>query len=792
MANKIPPTEPGRAGKGSAARRHQGPRRVPVILSETLTECGAACLAMVLSYYGRRTERHETAERCGIGRDGANALTLASVARSYGLEVTPLGLKNLNGLSGIALPAILYWSFNHFVVLERFGPKGAIIVDPARGRVKVSMAELDRRFTGVLLTLAPGPEFRPRGRQRSAAQWSAVQAALRVKGVRGLFAKVLLASALLTALGLVAPFTMALVVGQVIPSGRADALPKIAISLALFVVAHGLVEYIYGMLLLRLQQIIDRQLLSSFFEHLLKLPLEFFQARASGDLFDRMTAIRELRTMITDEGARGLLDVFLVVLNMIILVLVSPVLALVVLGFATLEAAIALLPTRRMLTLILRELMDAGKLGGFTVESIKGIDSLKAGGHERWAGGRWAALFDVQQAAVSRRARFSVTTSSVLNAASEAAPLALLIVGAHQVLSREISLGAMVGILALAGQVLQPVARLTRSYQRFLSLQGHLIRLQAVLDARTEPGVGPSSFSGDAPAEPVTTDPAAGSGNQVPLPRGRRSPLVAASPSGHDLSVRIAPRLTGRIDLVDVGVRHLGSQSWALRHIALGIPAGAHVALVGRTGSGKSTLLKSILGLYEPAEGTILFDGHDLRTLDRASVRRQCGVVTQEVTVFQGTIRQNITLGNSPVSTSTIQRAARLAELDEDIRAMPMGYETQVAEHGTALSGGQRQRLALARALVGDPVALFLDEATSALDPTTQARISRNLAELNITMVSVAHRLSTVEMADVVVVLDKGRIVEIGDHSSLQAQGGIYAEMLASSEAGTITPDPRN
>jgi ABC-type bacteriocin/lantibiotic exporter with double-glycine peptidase domain len=357
---------------------------------------------------------------------------------------------------------------------------------------------------------------------------------------------------------------------------------------------------------------------------------------------------------------------------------------------------------------------------------------VKAAGSEEWAFGRWRTLYERQLAASARRARLTAIVSVGMTAAADTASLALPLLAGWQVLSGRFSIGAMFGLITLATNFSGPLTRLAVSFQQ---LQGALRRLATVLATAPEQASGPR---------------------------------------------RPAPPLTGRIDLVDLGLRHPGANAWAVRHIHLSIPAGAQVAFVGPSGSGKSTLVKLILGLYPPTEGTVLLDGHDLHGLDLRTARSQCGVVTQEVAVFNGTIRQNIAFGTPGLPLAEVRRAARLADLERDIMGMPMGYETIISENGSALSGGQRQRLALARALAGQPALLILDEATSALDTLTETTIAGNLAGAGITTITVAHRLSTIRHADLIIVLDKGTIAETGNHDTLTAADGLYAAMTSS------------
>jgi ATP-binding cassette, subfamily B, bacterial len=713
-------------------------RRVPVLVSDTMTECGAACLAMVLGYFGRRVAVDECARRCFVGRDGASALAVASAARSYGLTVTPYRVEHLDDLALVERPAILYWAFNHFVVLERFAGDSAVILDPAQGRVQIDRAELDENFTGVVLAMTPGPAFRPRGTRLPSAGWAMACRAVRAPGAARLIVQIFLASVLLTGLGLIGPAVITILIDQVIPAGQGAPLQSLALGVGLVALSRTLVSLVRGLLLVDLQNQVDRRLSTTFFEHLLRLPYAFFQAHSAGDLLSRMATNSQLRTVLTQNTLSGVLDGILVVVYAGILFAFSAVFGLVAVGFGVLQILLVVLPARRITMATLAELTDGGRTSGFAAEALHGIESLKAAGGEAWALGRWRALYEHQLAAAARLARLTGTVTVGMTAAADTASLALPLLAGMQVLSGTFSVGAMFGLIALAASFSQPLTRLVISCQQLQAVQGSLGRLSTVLATPPEQATGPR---------------------------------------------RPAPALSGRIEFVDVGLRHPGARTWALRHIDLAIAAGTHTAFVGPTGSGKSTLIKLMLGLYPPTEGAVRIDGYDLGELDHQSVRSQCGVVTQNAAVFSGTIRHNIAFGNPGLPLADVRRAAHLADLDRDIVAMPMGYETLVSENGSALSGGQRQRLALARALAHNPAILLLDEATSALDTLTENTISRNLASAGITMITVAHRLSTIRHADHVVVFDRGAIRESGDHHTLCAAGGLYAAMVADEES---------
>jgi len=368
------------------------------------------------------------------------------------------------------------------------------------------------------------------------------------------------------------------------------------------------------------------------------------------------------------------------------------------------------------------------------VEMLSGMETLKATAAESRFVERWSNLYVDELNVALDRGRLSAAVDAVGGLLTSGSPLTVLVIGALQVMSGAISLGEMLAINALAIGLLTPLSTMISSALQLQLLGGYMDRIDDVL-------------------------------------------RTALEQSGQD--VARAPRLTGRVALQNVSFRYGDNLPFVVHNVSVDIRAGMTVAIVGRSGCGKSTLARMIAGLYRPTEGRVLFDGHDLARLDLKSLRRQIGVVFQSPSLFAGSIRAAIALSDPTANLDRIVDAARRAVVDEDIRAMPMGYDTILADGGASMSGGQRQRVALARALVHNPALLILDEATSALDSETERRVIRNLEDLRCTRIVLAHRLSTIVNADLILVMDAGEIVETGTHHELLAHGQHYARLVA-------------
>ncbi|MGS2640714.1 ABC transporter transmembrane domain-containing protein [Streptosporangium sp. LJ11] len=707
-------------------------RRVPVRLQMTRTECGAACLAMVLSHHGRDTSVSECRELLGPGRDGVSPAGLVAAATGHGMRATaervgdPLAAPPTR-------PVIAYWDRDHYVVVERFGPVRVHIVDPARGRRVLSREEFTSEYGGVLIDLSPGEGFvRRRAPLRRNLLLRYMREFVGVAGGRRILAVILLLAGAMQALGLALPLATQVVVDHLVPDSRHDLLGVLGVAVAGVVVMQGVLTLFRSRMLLRLRALADEQLVGRFVAHLLRLPLDFFLQRSKGDLLMRLGSVSAGRETVTQHALTLCLDTMMLAGYVTALALISPWYTLIVAVLAVMQIGLMLSSYRRVRVLSQHELTARAEEQNYLVEALQAMLPVKANGVEEQARRRWRELFDSYQAAMLRRGRASSWFEGGQAALSLLAPLALLWCGVWLVLDGRMSLGSMLAANALAMSVLAPLMGFVGIVQLLSMLRGQIERVYDVLDSAPEAG-----------------------GDQV-LPGGR-----PVSVQARNVTFRYAPESPP-----------------VLRDVSFDVPAGTKLGVVGRTGSGKSTLALLVLGLLRAETGLIRHDGLAVGELDLAELRQGCGAVLQELSLFNGTIRDNITLGNPDATEADVVEAATMAGLHQDVLNLPMGYRTTVGEGGASLSAGQRQRVALARALVHRPRLLILDEATSHLDPETERRVDAALSALKVTRIVISHRLSAVLNAHEIVVMDRGRVVDRGDHDELISRSGTYRELF--------------
>lgn len=712
------------------SRARRGKQTIPFYQQTTRADCGAACMTMVLASYGKEVPMREVREVMGVARDGADARQMLAAADWYGLRARAIRVTEVENLENLPSRTILHWQFHHFVVLDQTNSDGAWVVDPAAGRRLVTWSELRTAFTGIAITLEPAAGFTSEERRQSGIG-RYLRSVLRESST---LTRVLGTSLLLQALALALPFLTGIVVDRVVPRADVNLLTILTLGLIGVVGFHFVTTLVRARLLLRLRVQLDSRMTLDFLDHLVELPYSFFQHRSAGDLMARLNSNATVREILTSGALSGALDGLLVSLYLIIVLVVHPILGLLILGLGALRVSLFLALRKRHQELMSRSLQAEAASRSYQVEMLSGIETLKSLGAERRAVEHWSNLFADELNVALQRGRLNAIFDSLLAALATASPFVILVYGALEVIRGDLSLGTMLAVSALAAGFFAPLSTLVSTALQLQMLGSYFERIDDVLDATPE------------------------------QPRG---------------TAREKPRLTGRITLDRVSFRYSPAAPLVVDDVSLDIASGSFVALVGPSGAGKTTLAHLLVGLHRPTTGRILYDGVDLATLDLRAVRSQLGIVNQQPYLFGGSVASNLSLPDPTLSRERLIEAARLAQIHDDILEMPLGYDSLLGDGGLSVSGGQRQRIALARALVHRPAILLLDEATSSLDTATERRIQEALARLRCTRIVIAHRLSTVRAADLILVMDQGVVVERGSHDDLMRRGGRYEELVS-------------
>lgn len=703
-------------------------KRTPTVIQMEAVECGAASLGIILGSYGRFVPLEELRQRCGVSRDGSTAGSVLRAARLFGLEGKGMQLDTAD-LPKLPLPAILFWRFDHFLVLEGYGRK-VRLNDPGTGPRSVTWDEFDRSFTGIALTLAPGPDFRPGGERRRA-----LAALLARRPHLGSVLYLTMLLGLLVAIaGLTVPILTRVFVDDVLLGGGQHAIGGLIAALGIAAVLTLLAGALRQSLLVRAEAVVALGSAARFVRHLLRLPVIFFDQRQAADLTNRVRSNDVVADVLARRLASTVVDGMLVVAYGVLLVQYNVLLGLLAVLFAGLNVAALRCVAAIRKSAVAGLQADRGKLFTTVYTTIHMIESIKAGGEEQTGFQRFASR---AAAVASGQQRLGLSTAviGVVPALLAALNTAVLLwVGGHQVLAGTLSIGLLIGLQVLITLMNQPVTSLTVLGSRLQETSADLSRLR------------------DVENYPVP-----------PVPASRVAP--AAPLDGHL-----------RIEGLTFGYNPLAKP--IIDGLDLDLPPGSRVALVGGSGSGKSTIGRLVAGLYEPWSGRVTIDGLTRDSIDPELWAATVAYVDQDQLLFEGTVRDNITFWDPTIGDDEIIAALTDACIYPDIARRPGGLSSLVAEDGRNFSHGQRQRLEIARALVRQPALLILDEATSALDAETEVAIDANLRRRGATCLIIAHRLSTIRDCDLITVLGAGGELERGTHDQLVMSGGAYERLI--------------
>lgn len=705
--------------------------RTPTVLQMEAVECGAASLGMILGYYGRHVPLEELRVACGVTRDGSSAGNLLRAARSYGLDAQ--GFKyDVEDLRKLKPPFIIFWMFYHFVVVEGFTKDGAVLNDPAGGRRVCDWDEFDRAYTGIALAFTPGPDFKASNDVPSTLSILRAQLA----GSWGAVLFVILAGLALVIPNIALPTFTKTFIDEVLVGKSYGWAGWIALGIAASILLQVALLELEQHAIVRLQAKLALASASRMLWHVIHLPMTFFAQRSPAEIANRVAICDRVAELLSSRLAASAIGVVAALFYLILMARYDKFLAVVSLGIAGLNILALRIVARQRSDANAALLQEEAMLLGSSVSGLERIETLKAGGAESTFFMKWLGR---QARVINARQRFAIP-SQVLNAVPRLLVTinvtAILTLGGLRVIEGAISIGTLFAYAMLMQLFISPFTTFVELGADVQEMDGDVRRIEDVL----------------------------------------RYP--AAPPPETPRIERI--RLAGELELRDVSFGYSKHSPPSVHGISFVIAPGRRIALVGPSGSGKSTIAKLVSGLFIPWSGSVLFDGVERDAIDPALLGTDVAFVDQEISLYPGTVRANLTLWDPAVPDAAVERAARDACIHADIMGRPEGYEAMMAEGGTNFSGGQRQRLEIARALVRDPALVVLDEATSALDPLTEYLIDESLRRRGCACLIVAHRLSTIRDADEIIVLDRGVIAERGTHDQLVEFGGRYLSLVRS------------
>lgn len=728
--------------------------RTPTLLQMEAVECGAAALGIILGYYGRWVPLAELRQVCGVSRDGITALNLLNAARCYGLEAE--GFKQeLEELQALPGPYIVFWNFNHFLVVEGFRGDRVYLNDPATGPRTVTLSEFDAAYTGVVLILCPSPNFQSGGRQSRPI----VGLVHRLKGSWLGLSYCIVAGFLLVIPGLAISTCSQIFVDQILVQRLQEWFRPLLLGMLVTAILRGILLELRLFHLRRLKIKLATSFSSQFLWHILHLPVSFYGQRYAGEVAGRVSINDRVADLLSGQLATTVIDTAMVCFYALIMAWYDAGLTAIGIGFALANVGVLQWVARQRRDAHTQLTQELGKLSGWAISGLQTMEMIKASGAEsdffaRWAGYQAKAANAQQSLGLQNQVLRVLPTLS-----SSLMTTVLLIIGGLRVMEGHLSIGMLVAFQSLMASFLAPINTLVNLGSTLQELDADLNRLDDVLQ------------------NPVDA--------QVELEQRRNSRMARdIRETNLAASFLTCRRLQGAVVVRDITFGYSSALPPIIQGFSLSIQPGQTVALVGGSGSGKSTLARLICGLYEPWEGEIQFDGQPRSHYSRQALSQSIALVDQDICLFAGSLRDNLTLWDDTVSDRDLIRACADAVIHDAILSKPGGYHRELLEGGSDWSGGQRQRLEIARALVNNPSILVLDEATSALDTETERLVMRQLRERGCTCIMVAHRLSTIRDCDEIIVLDRGRVVQRGTHTSLRSQPGVYAQLLA--EEGAI------
>lgn len=714
--------------------KKKGIAKVPVVMQLEALECGAASLAMVLAYYHKWVPLEKVRYDCGVSRDGSSAKNLVWAARNYGLKAAGYKMEPEQLKRNASFPCIVFWEFNHFIVVCGFRGNKVYINDPARGSIKISMEEFDKGFTGVCLLFEPTSEFVADGSKRSMLSY----AVKRLKGAGSMVAFMAVVTLMSALLAFLSPGFGRVFVDYLLSGKALGWAPYFFAGLAVLTIIQLFVAYLQAIYGLRINGKLAVCGNTSYLWKVLHLPMEFFSQRFSGDIQMRQGGNALIASSLVSVFAPLVIKTFMMVIYLVVMIRYSLVLSIIGVASILLNTVVSNYISKKRVNLSRVKMRDEGLLYNSTISGIKMIETIKSSGSENGFFEKWSGHQANVNSVNVKSSAIECTIGLIPTIISQLTNMFILFVGVFLTIRGDFTIG------------------------KIMAFQGFLLAF----------------------TEPAMSIVSAGQSLQEMRTQMERIEDVMSYPSdNNEYNEKLSDeeeysKLTGQVEVKNITFGYSRLSEPLIKDFSLEINPGKSLAIVGASGCGKSTIAKLISGLYKPWNGEILFDGQKIESINRRVLTGSIAVVDQDITMFADTIAENIKMWDTTIEDFEMIMAAKDAQIHDAIAMRDGGYRHKLLEEGKNLSGGERQRLELARVLAMDPTILILDEATSALDAKTEHNIVKAVKDRGITCIVIAHRLSTVRYCDEIIVMDHGNIVERGNHSELFAENGLYTKLV--------------
>jgi len=707
--------------------------KTPTIYQMEATECGAASLSMIFSYFGKNIPLEQMRIETGVSRDGCNAGNIMRCAKKYGLDChgyrkEPAALRELQP------PCIIHWNFNHFVVFEGFKGKHAYINDPAMGRRKLTMEELDDAFTGIVLTFTKTDSFVKEKKKNTMMSFIKH----RLKGQYSTLFRLLFVGLLLVFPGLLFPVLSQVFMDDVLVGGNTTWFTKLILFMCATILLQAVLTIYRNVVLAKLQKKMVLLSAREFLHNMFRLPISFFDQRYVGDLSGRVSNNANVSVFLAGELAETALNIFVAIFYLVLLLIYSPILTAIALATVVVNLVVVKITSDMLSNASIKLQQDSGKLAGAVCAGLSITSTLKASGAENEYVGR---ILGYNAKTICTEQKLS-KTQQVINAIPDAVKMLgdvlVLIVGGLIVINGNMTVGMLVAFTTLFGSFNEPIDALVGFVKNIQTTKADINRVEDIM----------------------------------------KYPLDEKFDTSTEKK-QMKTKLDGSVELDDIAFGYSKLKDPIVAGFSFKIDCGSSIAFVGSSGCGKSTVSKIVSGLYKPWQGRLLFDGIPVEEIPNEVMNASVSTVSQNITLFSGTVRDNLTMWNSSISESDMIAAAKDACIHDIISQKPGAYDYKLTEGATNLSGGQRQRLEIARALATNPTVLIMDEATSALDPVVEKRIMDNIKRRGCTCVIVAHRLSAIRDCDQIIVMNRGKIVQRGSHDELAQVDGHYKRFIS-------------